>query len=88
MMEVAALGKPIIVGQFTDNFRLPVGALRAAEAILIVDSPEALSSSVGDILAGRKATAQLGARARQVVIDNQGATTQTADALVRLLGTA
>ncbi|MGB2986041.1 MAG: glycosyltransferase N-terminal domain-containing protein, partial [Phycisphaerae bacterium] len=84
-MEVAALGKPIVAGPYTDNFQLPVGALRAADAIRIVESAGALPSVVGAILQDRALAEQLGSRARQVVINNQGATNRTADAVIRVI---
>ena len=85
-MEVAALGKPIVVGPHTDNFQLPIKALAAADAIRVVDSPNDLLSAVGDILGETSLGSALGTRAREVVIRNQGATQRTADRIVRLLG--
>ena len=83
-MEVAALGKPVVVGPNTENFRLPVEALQAADAIRIVESPDALPAVVGKLLQDYAATAELGARAREVVINNQGVTGRTADAVARV----
>ena len=84
-MEVAALGKPMIVGPYMDNFRLPVEALREADAIRVVDSAKSLASQVTAILEDPSLAAGLGSRARDVVIRNQGATERTADGIVRLL---
>ncbi len=83
-MEVAALGKPVIVGPNMENFRLPVEALQAADAIRIVESPDALPAVVGKLLQDYAATAEFGARAREVVINNQGVTGRTADAVARV----
>lgn len=83
-MEVAALGKPMIVGLYTDNFRAPVELLRAADALCEVNSTDELCSAVSDLLQ-RDASKELGDRARQVVLANQGATSRTADGVVRLL---
>ena len=84
-MEVAALGKPIIVGPHTDNFRLPVEALHAADAIRIIESAEMLSAVVRAILSDGPLAERLGACARRVVIENQGATCRTADVLAARL---
>ena len=84
-MEVAALGKPIVVGPHTENFQLPVTALATADAIRIVESPHDLASVIGTILGGTSLGSALGARAREVVIRNQGATQRTADRVVSLL---
>lgn len=84
-MEVAALGKPIVVGPHTDNFKLPVAALRSADALRSIDSGDALAGAVGDILRDKTLAKGLGARAREVVISHQGATERTARAIVRML---
>ena len=84
-IEVAALGKPILVGPHMENFRLPVAALRAAEAIGIVDSPIGLAREVGAILSDRASAKRMGERARAVVLKNQGATKRTVDRLASLM---
>jgi 3-deoxy-D-manno-octulosonic-acid transferase len=86
-MEVAALGKPIIVGPHTDNFQLPVEVLREAGAIRIIDSADELPSIVGAILGDASLAIDLGSRAREAVIRNQGATKRTATGIARLLET-
>ncbi len=85
-MEVAALGRPIVVGPHTDNFQLPVEALRDADAIRTVDSGDTLAHVIAAVLRDKAPAEALGSRARQVVINNQGATQRTADAIVRVLG--
>ncbi len=87
-MEIAALAKPVIVGPYTDNFQLPIEALRKADALRIVDSAEALPATVAALLLDRAEAQRLSARARQVVIENQGATKRTVDRLVDLLDSA
>ncbi len=84
-MEVAALGKPIVVGPHTDNFALPVSALREADAIRIADSADAVVTAVCAVLRDPGEAEGLGTRARRVVIDNQGATARTVTGLVDLL---
>jgi 3-deoxy-D-manno-octulosonic-acid transferase len=87
-IEVAALGKPIVVGPHTDNFQAPVEALREAGAICIVDSADKVHSVVGAILADASLATELGSRARDVVIRHQGATERTVNGIVQLLETA
>lgn len=84
-MEVAALGKPIVVGPHTDNFRLPVAALSSADALRSVDTGDALAVAVQSILQDKALAKGLGSRAREVVISHQGATERTACAIVRML---
>jgi 3-deoxy-D-manno-octulosonic-acid transferase len=83
-MEVAALGKPVVVGPNTDNFRLPVEALQRADAIRVVESADALPATVASLLRDLPAATALGARAREVVVAHQGATGRTAEAIVRV----
>ncbi|MBN1512179.1 MAG: 3-deoxy-D-manno-octulosonic acid transferase [Phycisphaerae bacterium] len=88
-MEVAALAKPIVVGPHMENFSLPVACLERAGGIRIVRSADGNASSLlcreVESLVNDAATARrVSAAARQVVLDNQGATERTATALVKL----
>lgn len=83
VMEVAALGKPIIVGPHNENFQFAVDALHAADALRLVDSAESLAECVESIVTNVFAATELGQRARQVVIRNQGATTRTVEGILR-----
>ena len=87
-MEVAALGKPIVIGPHTENFQLPVEALRTAGAVRIIQSPDALPGGIAAVLQDPAMAARLGSGAREVVIKNQGATERTVDAIVRLFAAA
>ncbi len=85
-MEVAALAKPVIVGPHTDNFAAPVRAFAEADAIRVVQNVRSLVVAIHDLMGDPQAASEQGARARQVVLDNQGATGRTADSLATLLG--
>jgi 3-deoxy-D-manno-octulosonic-acid transferase len=87
-MEVAALGKAIVVGPYTDNFALPVAALSEADAIRKIESPDDLAPVIGAMLRDRRAAEAMGERARRVVISRQGATVRTAEQIARVLRTA
>ena len=83
-MEAAALGKPIVVGRHTDNFREPIEALLEADAVRIAEEPSDLADIVLAMLLDNSLADGLRARAKQVVLDHQGATERTAERLVRL----
>ena len=84
-IEVAALGKPIIVGAHTSNFRLPVEALAAGDAIRQLADGSELAAAVASLLADPGVRRELGARAREVVLSHQGATQRTIDGIIRVL---
>ncbi|HNQ23727.1 MAG TPA: 3-deoxy-D-manno-octulosonic acid transferase [Phycisphaerae bacterium] len=84
-MEVAALGKPVLVGPYTDNFELPVTALSAGGGLAVVPDAGALAAAVGRLLMDPAQAATVGTRARRVVEAQQGATARTAEKLVELL---
>ncbi|MCH9034799.1 MAG: 3-deoxy-D-manno-octulosonic acid transferase [Planctomycetes bacterium] len=84
-IEVAALGKPIIVGPHMSNFRLPVEALAARDAIRQLADGSELAAAVASLLADPAVRRELGARAREVVLAHQGATQRTIDGIIRIL---
>lgn len=84
-IEVAALGKPIIVGAHTSNFRLPVEALAARDAIRQLADGSELAAAVASLLADPGMGRELGARAREVVLSHQGATKRTIGGIIRVL---
>ncbi|UCE61230.1 MAG: 3-deoxy-D-manno-octulosonic acid transferase [Phycisphaerales bacterium] len=87
-MEVAALGRPLVMGPHTDNFRLPVSALTEANAIRIAESADSLPDLIRSILEDGVLAKALGVRAREVVTRNQGATGRAAAGIVRVIDTA
>ncbi len=84
-IEVAALGKAIVVGPCMDNFQTPVDALRNADAVRIVHDAVALADAVAGILSDPEQAALMGLRAREVVIRHKGTTRGTVEGLVALL---
>ena len=84
-MEVAALGKPIVIGPHTENFAEPVAAFSDADALRVVNDEASLAGAVATLLSDKKLAEELGRRAREVVIDHQGATRLTADRIAALL---
>ena len=74
MIEPAALGKPTVVGPFTQNFAEAMNALRLADAMVEVKTPAELTDAVRRLL---QDPGDLGVRARQVVQRQRGATERT-----------
>lgn len=84
-MEVAALGKAMVIGPHTENFTEPVELLSDANAIRVVDGAEELPFVVGTLLSRPHICTKLGQSAREVVLAQQGATQRTADRVLALL---
>jgi 3-deoxy-D-manno-octulosonic-acid transferase len=84
-MEVAALGKPIVIGPHTENFRQAVRALEQRGGLRVVPDAGALAIALRDLLADSAAPGAMGVRARQTVIEHQGATRRTVELLGEVL---
>jgi 3-deoxy-D-manno-octulosonic-acid transferase len=85
MIEPAALGKAVVVGVYTANFAAPMARFVAAEAMKVVTTGGELGDQIGALLDNPTRAAALGRRARQVVLDEQGATDRHVRAIVQLL---
>jgi 3-deoxy-D-manno-octulosonic-acid transferase len=88
MLEPAALGKPVVFGPHTTNFRKDVELLIAAEAVIQVASWEELATALVGLLTDAGARQELGRRAVDMIRNNQGATERTRDLLAPILGRA
>lgn len=86
MLEPAALGRAVIFGPHTTNFRRDVELLLEAQAVVQVADREAFTEQLGQLLTDGDRRTLLGDRARQVIAQNQGATTRTFDLVEGLLG--
>lgn len=86
VMEIAALGKAMVMGPSTYNFSEAVAKLVDKEAAIQLPSSAKLASSIETLLADASARDQLGMRARSLVKSQQGATSRTVAELCRLLG--
>jgi len=84
MIEPAALAKPIIVGPFTGNFAEPMACFLAANAIRTIVTGDELGEQVQKLLGDPTAALGLGGRAKQVVLDQRGATERNAQMIARL----
>ncbi len=87
MMEAAALGKPVIVGPYTENFTETVGKLMAARGIEMVADGRQLVGVVSKLLKDKEFAGAMGRQAREVIIENQGATEKTVEEIAGVLET-
>jgi 3-deoxy-D-manno-octulosonic-acid transferase len=76
-VEPAALGKPVIVGPFMENFKDAIRMLKEAGAVVEVKKPQDLAAALEDLLVHPEKMAGLGVRAQVVVDSNRGATQGT-----------
>jgi 3-deoxy-D-manno-octulosonic-acid transferase len=86
LMEPAILGLPVIFGPYNFSFRETVADLRAADAGIEVRNRAELTAALAELLESDQRRAAIGARARQVVLDNQGASLRNLELLLPLLG--
>jgi 3-deoxy-D-manno-octulosonic-acid transferase len=86
IIEPAQLGRAIVVGKHTDNFRDIVALFQSRDAVNIAE-PNDLASIFLQLLADSEERNGLGRRAAETVRSQAGATIRTADALEELLAT-
>jgi len=84
-IEPGALGKPLVFGPHMENFRPIAADFVASDGAVQVPDAAALESTLATLLADAGRRAQLGANALRVVQRNQGASTRTAEMIVRHL---
>jgi 3-deoxy-D-manno-octulosonic-acid transferase len=84
ILEPAYFAKPIVVGPYMENFRDIAHRFDAAGALLTVD-PQNFVETVNELMSDDSRRADLGARAKQVLDANKGATERTLSALEVLL---
>lgn len=81
-LEPARFGVPVVTGPWTHNFREIVDAMRAANAIRIVE-PEGLAQALAEMMSGEERA--MGVRGREVFEAQAGVTARTVDALMELM---
>lgn len=84
ILEAAQHGSAIVVGPYTENFRDMVTLFRRAGAVVVATADE-LAQTFLSLLADESRCCGLGARAREILRDNSGATARTVAALQSLL---
>jgi 3-deoxy-D-manno-octulosonic-acid transferase len=85
ILEPASLGKPVIIGPHMFNFRQIAELFLKAGAVLSVSGPEELRDKIGSLLCDEKRMSELGGLAREIVLNNQGATEKNQQLLSRIL---
>jgi len=85
MMESTAMGKCTIFGAFTFNFKQAVDALLAKNGAIEVNDGNELFAAVKKCLSEPQHAKLIAANGRRVIIENQGATQKSVDAIVSLL---
>lgn len=86
MLEPAALGRAVVFGPYTTNFRNDVELLLGAGGAIQVASAEGLVATLLALLSDPTEAQELGKRAVALIERNQGATTRTLDLLDEVLG--
>jgi len=76
-IEPAALGKPVVFGPNMQNFAFATRTFLASQAVVQVQDAAGLEAALAKLLADERRRSELGARARQVVQQNLGATERT-----------
>lgn len=82
MLEPAAYGAAVCYGPNTSNFRQVVDLLEQHQATVRTRTPEELKAFIRTMLADQEQAEELGRRAREVVLSQQGATARTVDLIV------
>lgn len=83
-LEPAQFGVPVVMGPSYENFREIVDALRAADAIQIVE-PARLGAALVSLLQNQAESQRMGMQARQVFEQRAGATQRTVAPLLALM---
>lgn len=85
MIEPAAFGAAVLFGPHTWNFKDAVRRLLDAHAAIEVRDAEKLATAVRRLLSDQNERTELGQKARELVLQQQGATDRTLDMLDQLL---
>jgi len=88
VLEPAAAGAPVVTGAHTHNFHAIVDLLKEANAIVQLPETAAsgeLATVFADLLGNPERRNELAARAKQLVVDNQGAAERTIKLIAPLL---
>jgi 3-deoxy-D-manno-octulosonic-acid transferase len=84
-IEPAALGKPTVFGPHMGNFPDVARLFVSREAAVQVRDPRELERTVSELLSDPARCQRLGANARAVVLENQGAVARTVEMIVEPL---
>ncbi|HAH20077.1 MAG: hypothetical protein A2Y00_09090 [Omnitrophica WOR_2 bacterium GWF2_43_52] len=82
ILEPAALAKPIVCGPNMFNFRDIIALFLKDEACIMIHNEEELFENIADLLRNPKKMAALGARAKGLIAQNQGATMRNMEYII------
>jgi 3-deoxy-D-manno-octulosonic-acid transferase len=82
MIEPAALAKPVMVGPYTGNFADVMSRFREAGAMVEVTDEAGLLQATRALLENPARAAEMGEKARSVVVAGKGATAKHVDAIL------
>ena len=77
VIEPAIYAKPIVIGSMMENFRDITACFKADQGLVQVESVQAFEEAIIRLAADEEERKALGARARKVVLRNQGALERT-----------
>jgi len=86
MIEPAALGRPVVFGPHTWNFRDTVELLVGGGGAIQIERPDELPAVLDELLGDAERRNDLGARARQLIEQSKGATERNFEAIRPFLG--
>ena len=85
MMEPAALGKPVVIGPHTGNFKPEMALLRGQDAIVVVEDETDLLHQLDRLLSDPQEAERLGRNARLSMQESRGATARSLQKLEEML---
>lgn len=87
ILEPAFLGKPILFGPYMFNFQDIADLFLCNKASIMVYDQEELKINIQDLLNNPAKIIELGQRARQLILENQGATKRNVELLRKAVAT-
>ncbi len=85
MMEPAGLGKPVIFGPHTFNFKEEVGLLLKNNAAKMVETEDELFKAIESFINNPDKAKQMGLKAQKVVNEKRGATNRNMEILRNII---
>ena len=85
IIEPAFFSKPIIVGPYMQNFRDVLHTFKKGNALVQVQNAKELELAVSDLLDHPQKMVELGEKAKQIILSQQGATARGVELIVRAL---
>lgn len=85
MIEPAGYGAAVLFGPHTQNFKDVVAMLLDADAAQVVSGPNELTAAVRRLVSDKQSAEDMGSRARQLVLQQHGATKRTVELILEIL---